>query len=233
MFEKAIKWRWVTSNPVSASDEPEPANRDEIILTDDEYQRLLTECEPDPMLFMWVLTCGETGMRSRSEALHLRWEDVDFSDGFIWIDSTRHGRRTKIGKGRWVPMTPRLREAMQAHFAMYRFGGHLPSPSPWIFHRLTSRGGTKPGNRIEEIRTPWYKAIKRANLPDGFRMHDLRHRRITTWIAEGKPVTLVKEAVGHSALATTMHYTHLAKNHLRTLVEDDQDERARLKELAK
>jgi hypothetical protein len=29
-----------------------------------------------------------------------------------------------------------------------------------------------------------------------------------------------------------MHYTHLAKTHLRAVVDDDQDERAKLKELA-
>ena len=41
-------------------------------------------------------------------------------------------------------------------------------------------------------------------------------------IAEGKPVTLVKEALGHAVLATTMRYTHLAKRHLKTLVEKPQ-----------
>lgn len=50
--------------------------------------------------------------------------------------------------------------------------------------------------------------------------HDLRHRRVTTWIAEGRPVTLVREAVGYADLATTMRYTHLAKEHLRALVEE-------------
>jgi len=233
MFSKAIKWRLVTSNPVSASDKPKPDTRDEIILTDEEYERLLAECSENAMLFLWCLVCGETGMRSRSEGLHLRWEDVDFADGFIHIDSTRHARRTKTGKGRWVPMTSRLHQAMQDHFAGFRFGAHLSSPSPWIFHHTTSRGGATPGNRVEEYRTPWLKAIERAELPDGFRMHDLRHRRITSWLAEGKPVTLVKEAVGHSALATTMHYTHLAKKHLRSLVDDPEDERKKLKELAR
>ena len=43
----------------------------------------------------------------------------------------------------------------------------------------------------------------------------------------------VKEARGHSALRTTMDYTHLAKEHLRALVEYDADEaRERLRELA-
>ena len=59
---------------------------------------------------------------------------------------------------------------------------------------------------------------ERAELPAGFLPHDLRHRRITKWLAEGKSAVLVKEAVGHADLRTTMGYTHLAKEHLRSLV---------------
>jgi site-specific recombinase XerD len=49
-------------------------------------------------------------------------------------------------------------------------------------------------------------------------MHDLRHRRATAWLAEGRSPVLVKEALGHADLRTTMGYTHLAKEHLRALV---------------
>ena len=46
------------------------------------------------------------------------------------------------------------------------------------------------------------------------------HRRITTWLAEEKHTVHVKEAVGHADQQTTMKYTHLAKEHLRSLVDD-------------
>ena len=62
-------------------------------------------------------------------------------------------------------------------------------------------------------------AARRAKLPLDFNQHDLRHRRVTTWLAEGKNPVHVKEAMGHADLATTMGYTHLAKEHLRSLVE--------------
>ncbi|MCH8811026.1 MAG: tyrosine-type recombinase/integrase, partial [Gemmatimonadetes bacterium] len=65
------------------------------------------------------------------------------------------------------------------------------------------------------------KAVERARLPDGFVLHDLRHRRATTWLADGQNVVHVKEALGHSDLRTTMGYTHLAKEHLRALVQDE------------
>ncbi len=74
-------------------------------------------------------------------------------------------------------------------------------------------------------------ATKRAKLPLDFVQHDLRHRRVTTWLADGKSAVLVKEAVGHSDLRTTMAYTHLAREHLRGLVEQEP-KREELRDLA-
>ena len=70
-------------------------------------------------------------------------------------------------------------------------------------------------------------AARRAKLPLDFNQHDLRHRRVTTWLAEGKNAVHVKEALGHADLATTMGYTHLAKEHLRGLVDEPRRDEAR------
>jgi site-specific recombinase XerD len=58
-----------------------------------------------------------------------------------------------------------------------------------------------------------------VGLPGEFHQHDLRHRRVTTWLAAGADVVKVKEAMGHSDLRTTMGYTHLAREHLKDLVD--------------
>ncbi len=81
----------------------------------------------------------------------------------------------------------------------------------------THRSG-KHGKRIKSLRTSFETARGSAKLPEGFVAHDLRHRRVTTWLAEGGDVVKVKEAVGHADLRTTMAYTHLAREHLRSLV---------------
>ena len=47
--------------------------------------------------------------------------------------------------------------------------------------------------------------------------------RTAAWLADEKNPVHVKEAVGHSDLRTTMGYTHLAREHLRSLVDrEDQ-----------
>ena len=96
-------------------------------------------------------------------------------------------------------MTPRLAAAVREHFAAYRFAG-----AEWVFHHLTSRWHFKRGERIGSMRRAFRNAVTRAKLPERLHQHDLRHRRVTTWLAEGRDVVLVKEAMGHADLRTTM-----------------------------
>lgn len=220
-FAEELEWR--DGNPVSKVTAPKADPRDPVILTDEQYAALLESCGKErPMLRLFVLTLGETGARCESEALRLKWEDIDFEEGFIRIASGRDGHRTKSGKGRWVPMTPVLKQAMRNHFAAFRFATYEGGQTPWIFHHTWTRRHAKAGDRIATLRTSFANAAARAELPANLHQHDLRHRRVTTWLAEGKNAVHVKEAVGHSDLRTTMGYTHLTKLHLSALVTEPQ-----------
>ena len=150
---------------------------------------------------------------------YLRWEDVDLDEGFLWIASGRDGHRTKSGKGRWVPMTPKLRAAMRGHFAQFRFAPYGGQPTPWVFHHTTTRRQAMGGQRIAVLRRAFENAVERAKLPSELHQHDLRHRRVTTWLAAGADAVKVREAMGHADLRTTMDYTHLVRENLRSLVE--------------
>lgn len=117
-------------------------------------------------------------------------------------------------------MTPRLAAAMRDHFASYRLAAYSGERSPWIYHHVTTRRHHKAGTRIGSLRNAFYNAVRRAKLNVDVHQHDLRHRRVTMWLAREKNPVHVKEAMGHSDLRTTMGYTHLAKHHLRSLVEE-------------
>lgn len=221
MFAMAERREYRDGNPVARTKAPKSDPRHPIILSDAEYRRLLDQCR-DPILRLYVLVLGETGARDESEALWLRWEDVDLDEGFVHITSGHNGHRTKTGRERWTPMTPKLTAAMRQHFAAHRLSGR----SEWVFHHDRTRRKHLQGQRIRSLRTAVRAAAKRAKLPANWHMHDLRHRRVTTWLAEGKDVVKVKEAVGHSDLKTTMGYTHLAREHLRDLVAQPPAPRA-------
>lgn len=212
MFKLAERREYRLGNPVALTEKPKSDGRDPVLLTDQEYQRLIDACD-DPMLRTFVVVLGETGFRCKSEALHLRWEDIDLDAGFVWIASGRDGHRTKSGKGRWMPITPSLDAALREHLAAFRFAG-----SPWVFHHRIDHGTRKKGARIKSLLHGYKAAAKRAGLPVKLNQHDLRHRRATTWMGEGMSPVLVKEALGHADLRTTMGYTHLSREHLRALV---------------
>lgn len=218
IFEVAERLELRDGNPVTRVEAPKADGRDPVILPADQYEKLLGACASRPMLSLYTLTLGEAGLRCESEALRLRWEDIDLDGGFLWVASGRDHHRTKTGKGRWVPMTPRLLAAMKEHFAACRFAAYDGTRPPWVFHHTTTARKYRAGERIKSMLHAFAKAAERAKLPP-FHQHDLRHRRVTTWLAAGADVVKVKEAMGHSDLRTTMGYTHLAREHLKDLCQ--------------
>jgi site-specific recombinase XerD len=118
-------------------------------------------------------------------------------------------------------MTPRLLAAMREHFRRYRFASYGGRATPWVFHHERTALRYKAGDRIGSLHSGFRWAAARAKLPAGVHQQDLRHRRVTLWLAQGKPATLVKEAMGHADLRMTMGYTHLTREHLRALVAEE------------
>jgi integrase len=222
VFERARRGGLIGTNPVLPEDKPEPIRREPVLPSSDEYEALLAACgERSNRLYLYTLVLGETGARCESEALWLRWEDVDLEKGFVRVRSGyRH--HTKSGKSRYVPMTRRLREAMREHFARYRLITHDGERSPWIFHHVRRNRGARAGDRVECFRRPFMKAAKDAGLPEGFRTHDLRHLRVTSWMRKHSPA-LIQQAVGHADIKTTLdYYSHIEPEDLKVLVMEDE-----------
>jgi len=178
------------------------------------------------MLWLYVLLLGETGLRCESEALWLRWVDLDVADGMITVESLRKGRRNKSGKTRRVPLTRRLRAALQDHMRTFRLATYGGERTEWVFHHTRTIRNAIAGRRITSLRGAFNAAAGRAGLPPDLVQHDLRHRRATTWLREGKPMHLVSKALGHSTIQVTdSFYSHLVAEDLRVLVAENDDAR--------
>ena len=120
-----------------------------------------------------------------------------------------------------------LREALRDHAARYRLATYGGKRSEWVFHHETTRRHARAGERIGRLYRAFAGAGKRAELPEDLNQHDLRHRRVTTWLAEGKSPVLVQKAMGHSDLKTTMGYTHLVSDDLLALVVEPAEQELR------
>jgi len=123
-------------------------------------------------------------------------------------------------------MTRRLRDAVRDHFAAHRMQVYGGERSPWIFHHTVNRRRAIVGERIKCLRRGFEGATKRAGLPNDLNQHDLRHRRVTTWLQGGHPILKVRDAMGHSTVRVTEGYLHLVSTDLLSLVEpltDDEE----------
>jgi len=217
LFSFAVRLELIPSNPVSKVKAAKADPRAWVLLTyakdaDDEpgeLERLIGACAYDPMLQLYVLLLAEGGLRP-DEPLWLQPDDLDFEAGLVTIG--KH-HRTKSGKQRQVPLTKPLRDALQAHVAKFPH-------APWLLHHTSSHHGHASGDRITSLRKGLKKAASLVAIDPKWHPHDLRHLRVVRWIAEGRNIVLIKEALGHSDLKTTMAYYHLAPAHLLALVEE-------------
>jgi len=125
-----------------------------------------------------------TGAR-REEMAALRWEDVDFRWGSIWL-------KDKVApEGRKIPLTPYLASLLSA----------LPRNSEWVFSSPTAASG-----RITDPRIPHNRALSVAGLGH-VTLHGLRRSfaSLAEWVE--MPVGVVAQIMGHAPNATAeKHY---------------------------
>jgi len=70
-------------------------------------------------------------------------------------------------------------------------------------------------------------AARAANLPARLWPYELRHSRITRWVAQGHNLALVQNAAGHASTRTTILYVHLVDDDLADLVRRSSAMRGR------
>jgi integrase len=70
---------------------------------------------------------------------------------------------------------------------------------------------------FDHFRSAWETSVSRAKLKN-VRFHDLRHTFASWCVQRGATLQEVKDLLGHSSLAMTLRYAHLAPEHLRTAV---------------
>jgi integrase len=124
-----------------------------------------------------------TGAR-REEMAALRWKDVDFQWGSLWI-------KDKVAEdGRKVPLTPYLASVLTA----------LPRHNQWVFSSPAAAS-----KRIADPRIPHNRALSVAGLPH-VTLHGLRRTfaSLAEWVE--MPTGVVAQIMGHAPNATAENH---------------------------
>lgn len=181
----AVRYGAIRFNPFDSERGLNPAIDDEVrYVTLEELDRVLADDRSHTAIALAIARLA--GLRP-GEIARLQWRDVDFVHGRIHVRHT--GQQTTKKRARTVPMSPRLRDVLQAHHdaapAKQKAVVELPE------HNLY--------NKIRQIVTmagvePWGSPIK-----------TLRKNIETDWMAE-HPIMDVCKWLGHSPAVAQVHY---------------------------
>jgi integrase len=190
-LNKAKKWGYLPESALNPAVRVErfPEKSRERFLTRDEFPRVLNAVGNEKNayirgVFLLILL---SGMR-KSEALQLRWQDVDLENRLLRI------RRTKTGKGRTVPLTPPAAQLLES----------LPREmeNPWVFP------GRKRGTRLSSIKESWKRIRQEASVED-VTIHDLRRSVGSHLAMQGVGLPIVGAILGHTSPDATAIYARL------------------------
>ena len=136
-----------------------------------------------------------------SEALDLRWRDVDLSAGRLRVTDSKTDAGVRL-----IDLLPALREELSVHKTETRFGG----PDDFVFPTESGRRQDRNNARRRVV----VKSVERASenliarglnpLPDGITPHSLRRTFISLLLATGSEVPYVMRQVGHSDPKVTL-----------------------------
>ena len=216
-FKSAVKRRIIPSNPVEQADRPKGEQYIASYYTADEIKQLLDVTKDDPM-HMVILFAAYYGLR-RSEAVGLKWTAIDFGANTI---SIRHKvlqdkkgvrsydvMKTKSSY-RTLPLIPFVREellkekARQEEMKALLSKGYNHEYDEYIC--VDAVGNLITPNYVSRHFQTLLKNLGMRKI----RFHDLRHSCASLQLANGVPMKIIQEWLGHSDMATTANiYSHV------------------------
>ncbi len=209
-LKAAVRMRLLGRNPASDVELPKSNPKPARALDMGEAMALVDQAQ-GTRLELPVLIAACSGLR-RGEILGLQWRDFDEHGRTLRVDR-QVGRGRVLGPPksesgiRDVPIPQPLVDAFVAHRARV-LGAEASRPRDAYDERFVfSEADGRPWDP-ETISTVWRGIVRRAKIGH-VRLHDLRHSTGSILIAEGVPIPVVSEILGHASPAITMRvYAH-------------------------
>lgn len=170
-----------------------------------------------------MLACG----LRRGECLGLQWQDLDLEAGTLsvtraWTDDGKRGVLTlpkTLTSARTVPIPHATLERLKTYRLWYTERLGEPKPSSWLLP------GNDPSKPLNPHAPNWAlkRLTERLGIPP-LRVHDLRHSYGSHMLANGAPIELVAERMGHANPNITLGvYRHVLEHERRGWILDPED----------
>jgi integrase len=224
-LNQARKWNLVARNAAELVESPR-ARRFEIKpLAPEQARQLLDAAKGSQLeaLYAVALACG----LRMGEMLGLRWQDMDLEAGRLAV---RQAIQRQCGAGLVAiePKTDRSRRtieipaplvaALKAH-RIRQLEERLAAGARWRDNGLVFTSGVGTPVEPRNLHRSFKTTLKKAGLPD-IRFHDLRHSAASLMLAQGVPLRVVMEVLGHSSISLTADtYSHVMPSLVRDATE--------------
>lgn len=220
-LEDAVRWEMIIKNPSNYANVPKAkiTKNERQSLNKEQAIQFIETCHMDRFGAFYVLLLT-TGLRP-SEALGLKWSDIDWENRTATIKRTMHSNRkgggyrieeatkTKLSNRTVVipePAVELLRSWRKDQAARALMAGDQYERSELVF---TSEVGTPL--RSDNMNKRHFKQIlEDSGLPSNFTVYGLRHSYATLAILAGVPIKVVSENLGHASIDLTLRtYAHV------------------------
>lgn len=207
-LEAAVEDDRLVKNPARPARKnlPEQDHRDMLFLTHEEVERLAGEVD-EPWRTL-IFTLAYTGIRwgeaaaLRRSRCHILKAKLHIAESLSELGGALHfGEPKSRRSNRWVDMPRFVADMLGVHI-----GAQVDDKSDALVFTSPQGGPLRHSNFYTRI---WRPAIKASGLPEGLRIHDLRHTAASFMIHEGAHLELVRKQLGHSSVTVTQRYAHL------------------------
>lgn len=208
----ALRDGLVTRNVAALAEPPQLHKVERTYLDSEQVRTLIAGTRDDRLHALWAL--GTTGGLRLAEMLALTWANVDLDAATVKVESTMH-RVPKAPKGvqPWAMRSPKtikgrrsvqippvtvtaLREHRRRQLEEQAKMGVLGKEG-LVF--TTPKGQPLHGSNLPKA---LYPHLERLGLPR-VTIHDLRHSAATIWYAQGIPLAVIADMLGHSTIRVT------------------------------
>ena len=219
VLELAIESGAISANPARGVKVSGTTSREMLHLDARQVSRLATEAEHQSagagvlvlVLAYGGIRWGEVAAlrRGRCDLLRSR---LLIRESVSEVGGVLHYGPTKTHQARTIVLPGFLRDRLAAHIASLSD----PSSDALVF---SDRIGGVLRNSNWRIRV-WKPACESAGMPDGLRIHDLRHTAASLLVSAGANVKAVQRHLGHSSASMTLdRYSHLFTEDLEALAD--------------
>lgn len=228
LFNVAMDWKLISSNPMDGVQKPKKEKRKMDYYDADEAREVIKCLFKEPLMWRVFILGSMIGGFRRGELLALEWSDVDFENQTIHIhksislvkDGQVFEKGTKNNEDRYVDMPGWYMEELKKYYKEWK-KQRWENASRWeggdreyLFHSGTG----KP--LYHTTPTAWWNDFVKRHGLRKIRLHDLRHSSATLLIEAGAHLKAIQERLGHKQYQTTADiYSHVTKRVSRELAE--------------